>query len=67
MKYVVKRIYRVRVKWCWIAVLMWAVTVMFTFLTFLDAGFWPLMVFLLVDLILTVVPAYYVEVLDVNS
>ena len=62
----IKRIIHVRVKLCNTAVVMWFMTLIMAVVTIQDAKYWPLLIFSLAVLILTVIPAYYLETVELS-
>jgi len=62
----VRRIIHVRVKLCNTAVVMWFMTLIVAVITIQDAKYWPLLIFSLAVLLLTVIPAYYLETVELS-
>jgi len=62
----VRRIIHVRVKLCNTAVVMWFMTLIMAVITIQDAKYWPLLIFSLAVLLLTVIPAYYLETVELT-
>ena len=62
----VRRIIHVKVKLCNTAVVMWFMTLIMAVITIQDPKYWPLLIFSLAVLILTVIPAYYLETVELT-
>ena len=63
----VKKFYRIRVKLCKAGFFMTIIVFVFAFLSCLSSMLIPLFIFLLVDWVITIVPAFYVEVVEKES
>jgi len=59
-----KKIFRIRMKMCKTGLLLFIVAFMFACLSCLNPIFWSLFILTLTDWIVTIIPAFYVEVLE---
>jgi len=59
-----KRIYRIRQKICKTGVFMFIIAFMFAVLSCIDGKFIPIFAFILTDWIMTIIPSYYIEVIE---
>jgi len=66
-KKTIRKIFRIRYKWCKTASFLSFICLFFAIITSYEPKFMPIFVFSLIDLLLVVASAYYVEVLEIEE